>query len=196
MNISEMARRHFKDRQNLIENLTNLELIERYRLDRDGLLFLDANLNEVLQPKSERNHSLSSITKILIALRYFATGGIQLNDADIHSISQPSVSRAVTEVAEAISSPEFSSNFIKFPTTREEILKINGDIFGIARFPNVIGLIDGTHIQIKAPSHEEPSYVNRMGYHSINTQVFRTNIFQITCNSLFFQSTVISVDFS
>ncbi|XP_052788514.1 putative nuclease HARBI1 [Mya arenaria] len=42
---------------------------------------------------------------------------------------------------------------------------------GIARFPNVIGVIDGTHIGIKAPHEHEEVFVNRMGDHSINVQV-------------------------
>ncbi|XP_052801683.1 putative nuclease HARBI1 isoform X2 [Mya arenaria] len=42
---------------------------------------------------------------------------------------------------------------------------------GIARFPNVIGVIDGTHIGIKAPHEHEEVFVNRKGVHSINVQV-------------------------
>lgn len=166
-----MARRQFQERPDIIDSLSNIELIERYRFDRDGILFLDANLNNILQPKTNRNHSLSSIQKILVTLRYFATDGIQLNDADIHKISQPSVSRIINEVTNAISNPVFSSRFIKFPLSRDQIQKNNADFYGIARFPNVIGVIDGTHIKIQAPRFEEPAYVNRMGYHSINTQV-------------------------
>ncbi|KAM7413811.1 hypothetical protein PAMA_018889 [Pampus argenteus] len=38
-------------------------------------------------------------------------------------------------------------------------------------FPNVIGCIDGTHITITAPSHNEANYVNRKSIHSINVQI-------------------------
>jgi hypothetical protein len=38
--------------------------------------------------------------KILVTLRY-----IQLNDADIHGVSQPTVSRVVTEVVSDLSCP-------------------------------------------------------------------------------------------
>ncbi|KAK0145349.1 putative nuclease HARBI1 [Merluccius polli] len=41
----------------------------------------------------------------------------------------------------------------------------------ILGFPNIIGAIDCTHIIIKAPSHNEFSYVNRKGLHSINTHI-------------------------
>lgn len=38
-------------------------------------------------------------------------------------------------------------------------------------FPGVIGLIDGTHIRIRAPEHEPEAYINRKKYHSLNVQV-------------------------
>lgn len=48
--------------------------------------------------------------------------------------------------------------------TIKEFGRING-------FPRVIGAIDGTHIPIKGPAIEEPIYVNRKNYHSLNVQV-------------------------
>ncbi len=41
----------------------------------------------------------------------------------------------------------------------------------IAGFPGVVGVIDGTHVRIIAPSEDEDAYVNRKRYHSINVQV-------------------------
>ena len=37
-------------------------------------------------------------------------------------------------------------------------------------FPNVLGCIDGTLVQIKAPSYREDMYVCRKGYHALNIQ--------------------------
>jgi len=39
-------------------------------------------------------------------------------------------------------------------------------------FPGVIGAIDGTHINIRAPPKHPETYVNRKGHHSIQLQVF------------------------
>ena len=41
----------------------------------------------------------------------------------------------------------------------------------MSQFPNIIACVDGTHIKIIAPSHNEWEYVNRKGFHSINVQL-------------------------
>lgn len=39
-------------------------------------------------------------------------------------------------------------------------------------YPNVIGLIDGTHVPLTVlPKEVENGYVNHKGFHSINTQI-------------------------
>ncbi len=40
-------------------------------------------------------------------------------------------------------------NFIKFPSTVAEQILIKHKLFEIAAFPNVLGVVDGTHIAIK-----------------------------------------------
>lgn len=41
----------------------------------------------------------------------------------------------------------------------------------IAGFPGVVGVIDGAHIRIIAPTEDEDIFVNRKQYHSINAQI-------------------------
>ena len=38
-------------------------------------------------------------------------------------------------------------------------------------FPGVVGLIDATHVCIRAPEHEPDAYINRKKFHSLNLQV-------------------------
>ena len=38
-------------------------------------------------------------------------------------------------------------------------------------FPGICGLVDGTQIEIVAPTQDEPIFVCRKGYHSINTHI-------------------------
>ncbi|XP_060588934.1 putative nuclease HARBI1 [Ruditapes philippinarum] len=154
-----------------IDTMPNLEVLNRYRLDKGGIRYLEQLLYNKIQPLARRNNSLSVRDKILVTLRYLATGPIQLNDADIHGVSQPTVSRVVTEVVSALSSPDIVGQFIKFPCTREELIKNQQEFYGIAKFPKVVGVIDGTHIRIQAPANNEELYVNRKGFHSLNVQL-------------------------
>ena len=50
-------------------------------------------------------------------------------------------------------------------------MEIIRDFHEVAGMPCVIGAVDGSHINVKAPSEEEWAYVNRKGNHSVNIQV-------------------------
>ncbi|KAL3973725.1 hypothetical protein ACER0C_022351 [Sarotherodon galilaeus] len=50
----------------------------------------------------------------------------------------------------------------------------------IAGFPGVVGVIDGTHVRIIAPSEDEAVFVNRRNFHSINVQI----VFNAACKIL------------
>ena len=87
--------------------------------------------------------------------------------ADLHGISTSSVSRAIAGVIPAINR---HVNNIKFPMTNQDLLITKRKFFSLARFPNVIGAVDGTLIPVIAPSENEPDFVCRKGYHAVNIQ--------------------------
>lgn len=60
-------------------------------------------------------------------------------------------------------------HYIQFPANHEMAVIKNG-FYDMAEFPNVIGLIDCTHVGILAPSEFEHVYVNRKSFHSYNVQ--------------------------
>lgn len=64
-------------------------------------------------------------------------------------------------------------SFIRFPESQEEIFAVKQGFYEIRGVPNVIGIIDGTHIPIMRPTRgpDEPLYVCRKGGHSINIQL-------------------------
>ena len=83
---------------------------------------------------------------------YFQVVGDTLN------ISQPSVCRAVWGVTEALCA--IAHEYIFLPDA-EEAKSIHVNFHDRRGFPNVVGLIDGTHIKIMAPSEHEEVFVNR-----------------------------------
>ena len=54
---------------------------------------------------------------------------------------------------------------------RQEISVAVQEAQEASRIPNVIGIIDGTHIRIRAPMKNPEVYVNRKKFHSLNVQV-------------------------
>ena len=44
-------------------------------------------------------------------------------------------------------------------------------------FPGIIGLIDGTHIRIRAPEDDPDAYIDRKKFFSLNVQVTEKQVF-------------------
>ena len=84
--------------------------------------------------------------KLLILLRVYATNSFQSVNADVVDVSQPTVSNVIKLISECIASKK--SDFIKMPTTPDEVFTTQSDFRAIAGFPQVIGVIDCTHILI------------------------------------------------
>ncbi|XP_033755754.1 putative nuclease HARBI1 [Pecten maximus] len=61
--------------------------------------------------------------------------------------------------------------------TKIEEFRRNEDLTGM---PQVLGYIDGTFVRISTPRENEPDYVNRKGFHSLNVQMVCNNNFIIT----------------
>ena len=65
--------------------------------------------------------------------------------------------------------------FVQIHNTGNKLLEISSSFEGEGRFPGVIGIIDGTHIRIRAPESEPEAYINRKKFHSLNVQVKSKN---------------------
>lgn len=60
---------------------------------------------------------------------------------------------------------------IRFPSSQQSINAIKQNFYDVARFPNVVGAIDGTLIPIRGVGgDEEPIYVSRKNFHALNIQ--------------------------
>ncbi|GFQ97309.1 nuclease HARBI1 [Trichonephila clavata] len=106
-----------------------------------------------LESKTSCNNALSPLEQVLIALRFYAVACMQLAIADLFDVSQPTVCRVVHRVSEAIAS--LLPDFIHLPVNREECKTVSRKFFNIARFPKVIGALDGTFVRIISPGGED-----------------------------------------
>ena len=144
-----------------------LTTISRYRLTRYVSIQLRDKIVGFLNRSTNRSHSIPTTTQLAVALQFFATGSFQTVVSTAHGISQPSVSRCIGVVSDALSS--FAKEYITFPNQKLQT-QVQQSFLDKDGFPLVLGCIDGTHVQIVAPPNNEEIFVNRKNEHSINIQ--------------------------
>ena len=155
----------------MLNELSDAELIKRYRFDREGIIYVTDLVREALCSETSRSNPLTPEMKVIITLRYLATGKMQQCSSDDLGPSQSSISRTITQTIDALADPDVLKRFVYFPVTTDAAERNKEDFLAIANFPNIVGVIDGTHIRIVAPKEQEEVYVNRKGFHSINVQI-------------------------
>jgi hypothetical protein len=159
--------RHFAERA-VLDNLPEEDIFKSCRMSRAALLVLRDIVGPELERETHRNKSLSVDIQLLTALEFYSSGAFQWAIGNGTGLTQPSVSRCIDAVTDAIC--RNAPRFIRFPSTREEILREKQQFRQTAGFPSVIGCVDGTHVPIKSPG-DNMTFMNRKGYSSINVQV-------------------------
>lgn len=160
--------RTFRRRVNPLEIYADNELCQRFRFTSDGIAYILAQLGNTLLSRTFRSEPIMPIIKLLVTIRFLATGAFQVLLGDDLGISQPSVCRCVWEVISLLCS--IAPRFIRYPTTQEELNRNKTKFFAIAGFPGVTGLIDCTHVRIIRPRRNEDAFICRKGYPSVNIQ--------------------------
>ncbi|XP_022183155.1 putative nuclease HARBI1 [Myzus persicae] len=151
--------------------------INNYRLTKDLVRYV-INILTPHMTEATRTSALNIQTKVFIALNFFATGSYQLpvGNSNLAIVSQPTVSRAIDEVVNALNQPEIFKYWVKYPSTLIELRQTREKFNTKYNFPGIVGIIDCTHIGIFPPKTDDPVYpeyiyVNRKNYHSINVQL-------------------------
>ncbi|CAL4091778.1 unnamed protein product [Meganyctiphanes norvegica] len=160
--------RAFKDPLDQLA-ISDVDLLRHYRFPRLEILEITDELRPYLERTTERGHAIPAVTQVLAALRFYASGTFQNVIAETMGVHQCSVSRIIGDVTILLTFKEFRE--INMPETDAEKLQTMLDFANLQNFPRCIGAIDGTHIPIKPPSHEEFIYVNRKRFHSLNVQI-------------------------
>lgn len=113
----------------------------------------------------------ASNMQLLVALRLYGAGTLQVVTGDLVNASQPTVCRVVNRISRLLASTLFS-DFVKFLAGAADFVAAMRDFSKIGNFPGVTGCIDCTQVRVKGPgcSNCEVNR-NRKGYFSINVQV-------------------------
>ncbi|CAG2256750.1 HARBI1 [Mytilus edulis] len=159
--------RVYRERIDHLDQMRDEEVRKRYRFNKESIRFICNLLRDKLQQPTKRSQALSVELQVLIALRFYATGNFLQVLGDTVGIDKGTASRVVRKVSLALS--ELLPVYVKWPS-EDEKREIKNDFYKMAGFPGVIGCIDGTHVRIQRPSENEPAFINRKGYPSINVQ--------------------------
>lgn len=112
---------------------------------------------------------MSACNQLLLTLRYYATGCMQITVGDFSGVHQTTAGKAIKKVTEAIASRR--CQYIMLQDSEEDKRKHQNGFYNMARFPLVYGALDCTHIRIQSPGGQNAEYFrNRKGYFSLNTQ--------------------------
>lgn len=144
---------------------------ELYRLPRSLAMAFLNELNNAMEENLSPDIPLT--IQFCTALNFYASGSYQrrVGQDAFACMSQTCVSRCIKSISQAIAT-KMMDEHIKFPQSIEDIQQLNDEFQQLTDFPGVFGLVDGTHIALAAMKRDiEFAYVNRKGFHSINTQV-------------------------
>ncbi|CAC5426814.1 HARBI1 [Mytilus coruscus] len=160
--------RHYRGFNPFNKDFSDEQLRQRYRFGRETIEFLANELRGDLERNTSKKTALTVEQQVMIALRFFVSRSQMQVVGDTMGFDNSTVSRVVSDVTDALVARK--EQYIKWPT--EEQKNVNKHAFyDKAGFRNIIGCIDGTHVHIQAPTEDEPAYVNRKDFHSVNVQV-------------------------
>ncbi|KAJ8912434.1 hypothetical protein NQ315_006100, partial [Exocentrus adspersus] len=140
--------RRFFNRSNYIEEMDDMSFFRRFRLTKPTVIAVLELLEDQLEFDNDLNNSVSPVNQLLTGLLFYASSAHQINIGDIMRMDQGTVSRIISKVSQSIAS--LRNRFIKMPSTPQEIITCQNNFYRIARFPRVIGCVDGTHIKIRS----------------------------------------------
>ena len=160
--------RVFRDHLNPLDTYDDAQLFARFRFRRVDLFRIIDDIRSDLEFGYRRKGFLSPELQLLTALQFFASGSLQVVIGNTLRTHKSTVSRTIYRVSQALCAR--ARRWIFFPrqrgANRQKRL-----FYAMAGIPDVIGCVDGTHVELLAPVVNEHEYVNRSGRHSINVQL-------------------------
>lgn len=166
---NELRRMRTEGRELLdsLEDLTENELVNIYRLTKGAAIHLCDELRELTNLRPTQRISLE--TKVLTALFFYASGSYQQPVGAAQNLSQKMCSVYIEEVTQALNHTNMIKNILNFPRRLlKDNLQVNA-LYTKYGIPSVIGAIDCSHFHIFGPPREsEHLYFCRKQFYSLN----------------------------
>ncbi|KAK7873799.1 hypothetical protein R5R35_005784 [Gryllus longicercus] len=162
-------KKSYRARVSPLEMYSDAEFRRKYRFSKEGAIKLIDLFGAQLKSDG-RGGKLSPDLQILTALRCWGRNEVQDDSADLHGISQQSITNVCRRVA--LSIVQKRQMYIRMPANLDEELQKMNMFSDICGFRSVVGCIDCTHIRIPhVPGNEGHYYINRKNFPSLNVQV-------------------------
>ncbi|XP_059049826.1 putative nuclease HARBI1 [Achroia grisella] len=175
-------------RQTLRDTLDCINLPDAYLLKNCGVnkavYHQILRILEPVVPKTQRSNGIPFPLKVLVTLSFLVSGSHQkLIGKDFHiNISQKSVSRIIKIIIESLNM--VLDQWVVFPSTVMQREQVKEGFYRKYHFPETIGCLDGTYVEIVSPREDEEAFYDRKGQYSIHAQIVcdaDTTIIAVCC---------------
>ena len=110
--------------------------------------------------------SISAEQRLVITLRFLATGVAQQSLSFEYRGGKSTVCNIISETSKAIYEC-LKEEYLKAPSKKEEWLSISKDFEDIWNLPHCLGAMDGRHVRLQCPKLSGSNYYNYKGFYSI-----------------------------
>ncbi|KAK9700688.1 DDE superfamily endonuclease [Popillia japonica] len=146
-------RKVYRERKDCLTSYDEKEFFYRFRSTKNTVL------GGCIQP----------LQQLLLTLRYYASGNMQIDVADFMGVSKASACRIIRRISTAI--VFLSPRYISMYDNNMDMERAAEKFYGMARFPRVIGAIDCTLIKIDSPGGDDAGiFKSRKGFFALNVQ--------------------------
>ncbi|XP_035918329.1 uncharacterized protein LOC118516979 [Anopheles stephensi] len=151
---------------NIVAEQANETVVNFLRMKKeDFIVLLQAIRPAISRMNTNMRDSITAQERLLITLRYLATGETFSSLQYLFRVSRSSISNIVKETCICLT--KTLRSYVKLPSTKEQWLEVSKMFEQRWNFPHAIAAIDGKHFHTRAPAHSGSDYYNYKNFYSI-----------------------------